>query len=186
MEDSRIIDLYWERSERAILETDQKYGAYCRKIARNITEDREDAEECVNDTWYRAWMSMPSERPACLQAFVGKITRNLSLNSYRNRRARKRGQGKTEVLLEELEECLPARESTEEKVEGRLLADSISQFLKSKPEADRLVFIRRYWYADSIGEIAEQFEMSESKVKSLLFRTRNQLKRYLEQEGVCL
>lgn len=186
MEDERIIDLYWARQETAIVETDKKYGGYCRSIALHILNSMEDSEECVNDTWLRAWDSMPPKRPDFLSAFLGKITRNLSISRYRMGHARKRGSGETDLLLMELEECIPAGKTVEEEIEGKETAAAIDSFLYGIDEESRNMFVRRYFYVDSIKEIAQRFDVSESKVKSQLFRTRNRLKDHLEKEGIVL
>lgn len=186
MEDERIIDLYWARQENAIVETDKKYGNYCRSIALHILKSMEDSEECVNDTWMKAWDSMPPKRPDFLSAFLGKITRNLSISRYRMSHARKRGSGEVDLLLMELEECLPSAKSVEEEIEGRETARAIDCFLYGIDEESRNIFVRRYFFVDSIKEIAERFDVSESKVKSQLFRTRNRLKDHLEKEGIVL
>lgn len=186
MEDKRIIDLYWARQETAIVETDKKYGKYCRSIALHILNSLEDSEECVNDTWLKAWDSMPPKRPDYLAAFLGKIARNLSISRYRMNHARKRGSGETELLLMELEECIPSAKSVEEEVESKETAASIDRFLYGIDEESRNIFVRRYFYADPVKEIAQRFEISESKVKSQLFRMRNRLKEHLEKEGIVL
>lgn len=186
MEDEKIIDLYWARREDAIVETDKKYGNYCKSIALHILKSMEDSEECVNDTWMKAWDSMPPKRPDFLSAFLGKITRNLSISRYRMNHARKRGSGEVELLLLELEDCIPSAKSVEEEVEGRETAEAIDRFLYGIDEESRNIFVRRYFFVDSIREIAGHFQISESKVKSQLFRTRNRLKDHLEKEGILL
>ncbi len=186
MEDERIIDLYWARRENAIVETDKKYGNYCMSIALHILKSPEDSEECVNDTWMKAWDSMPPKRPDFLAAFLGKITRNLSISRYRMSHARKRGSGEVELLLLELEECLPSAKSVEEEIEGKETAASIDRFLYGIDEESRKIFVRRYFFVDSIKEIAARYGISESKVKSQLFRMRGRLKDHLEKEGVVL
>lgn len=186
MEDERIIDLYWARQESAIAETEEKYGGYCRSISLHILKSQEDSEECINDTWMHAWDSMPPKRPDYLGAFLGKIARNLSISRYRMNHARKRGSGETELLLTELEECIPSAKSVEEEIEGKETAEAINRFLYGIEAESRNIFIRRYFYADSIKEIADRFSISESKVKSQLFRMRNRLKDHLEKEGVVL
>lgn len=186
MDDNKIIDLYWARSQQAIEESDRKYGAYCRAIARNILPRWEDAEECVNDTWLRAWNAMPPQRPAALQAFFGKLTRNLSLDRWRRDHAAKRGGHQTELALEELEDCLAARERVEEALDAENTAQSISDFLRTLPTTDRHLFIRRYWYLDDLKVLAKGFGMSQSQVKSRLHRIRLRLKAHLEKEGVAL
>ena len=186
MEDEKIIDLYWTRQENAILETEKKYGSYCRSISFHILKNREDSEECVNDTWLRAWDSIPPKRPDFFAAFLGKIVRNLSISRYRMNHARKRGNGEVDLLLMELEECLPAGKSVEEEIESRETARAIDRFLYGEDEESRNMFIRRYFYVDSIREIAGRLGVSESKVKSQLFRVRNRLKDHLEKEGIVL
>ena len=186
MEDQQIVELYWARCEQAIAESERKYGAFCRAVSRNILEREEDAEECVNDTWLRAWNVMPPQRPGILSAFLGKITRNLSLDRWRRLRAAKRGGTRVEVALEELEEYLPAPGQPEEHLEERETAALISRFLREQPELDRNLFLRRYWYLDSLTALAQRFSMSESQVKSRLHRTRLRLKKALVKEGVAV
>ena len=186
MDEKEIIDLYWNRSELAITETDRKYGQLCRKVAFQILEDREDIDECVNDTYLRAWNTMPPQRPNKLSAFLAKITRNLALSRYRQNTAKKRGGGTVILALEELENCLPDRKTTEELVEERLLAELLNQFLAGLPGQNRRIFLWRYWYMGSVKEISELEGVSESKVKMILMRTRSKLKCFLEQEGVAV
>lgn len=186
MEDAAIVELYWRRQERAISETKTKYGAYCQTIARRILNDSLDAEECVNDTYLGAWNAMPPHRPSCLSTFLGKITRNLSLKRRRARSAAKRGSGEVALSLDELEECVTQTGSVEEQVEAEELARTIDGFLDGLSADDRRMFVCRYWYFDSVGEIAERFDFSQSKVKMSLKRTRDKLADYLKQEGVNL
>lgn len=186
MDDNQIIDLYWERSEFAINETSKKYGRYCNQIAINILANHEDTEECVNDTYLRAWNSMPENRPLFLSSFLGKITRNLALNKYKRRKADKRGGGEVELILHELEECITSDNSIEDTLETDRLAKIISNFLRTLNTDNMTVFVRRYWYSDSITLISKQFGISESKVKSILFRCRAKLKTYLESEDISL
>lgn len=186
MEDSRIVQLYWDRDQEAIPATSEKYGSYCGSIARNILGSREDAEECVNDTWLRAWNAMPPQRPGILSAFFGKLTRNLSLDRWRYNRAAKRGGPQVETALEELGECLPAPGRPEDRLEERETADLISRFLREQPQLDRVLFLRRYWYLDSVAALAERFSMNENTVKSRLHRTRLRLKEVLLREGVAV
>lgn len=186
MEDGKIIDLYWERREEAITETDRKYGNYCRSISIHILRNDEDCEECVNDTWMRAWDTMPPKRPDHLSAFLARIVRNLSISKYRMNHAQKRGSGETELLLMELEECLPSGKSVEEEIEGRETAAAIDRFLAELDAETRRIFVRRYFYADAIKEISDAMDISESKVKSQLFRLRGRLKKHLEKEGIEL
>lgn len=186
MEDSKIIDLYWVRSQQAIAESENKYGAYCRTVARNILDRAEDAEECVNDTWLRAWNVMPPQRPAVLQAFFGKLTRNLSLDRWRRERAQKRGGSQVELALEELEDCLAARDRVEEKLDAKYTAGLISDFVRGLPQQDRILFVGRYWYLDDIQTLARRMGMGQSQVKSRLHRIRRRLKAELEKEGVAV
>lgn len=186
MEDERIIDLYWARSQQAVAESEAKYGAYCRAVARNILARAEDAEECVNDTWLRAWNAMPPQRPKVLQAFFGALTRNLSLDRWRRDRAEKRGGGAVELALEELEDCLAARDGVEQAVQAEDTARLISDFLRRQTKQDRVLFVRRYWYLDDIRTLCRRFGMGESQVKSRLHRMRKKLKQELEKEGVAV
>ncbi len=186
MEDQEIIGLYWERSEDAITATAEKYGGYCRSISYNILHNNEDADECVNDTWLGAWKSIPPHRPNHLSAYLGKITRNLSFNRFKMHHTEKRGFGQAEVVLSELEDCIPAETGVEQSIEDRELVESINRFLYSQPEQKRNIFIRRYWYLDPIQKIAENYGISKNKTTSLLFRMRNKLKAHLEKEGVKL
>ena len=186
MDDSKIIDLYWARSQQAITESETKYGAYCRTVARYILDRTEDAEECVNDTWLRAWNAMPPQRPTVLQAFFGKLTRNLSLDRWRRDRAQKRGGSQVELALEELEDCLSARDRVDEVVDAQVTADLISEFVRGLPQQDRVLFVRRYWYLDDIQTLAKRMGMGQSQVKSRLHRIRQRLKTELEKEGVAV
>lgn len=186
MEDRDIIQLYWDRDEGAIPATANKYGGYCGAIARNILDDGRDAEECVNDTWLRAWNAMPPQRPGILSAFFGKLTRNLSLDRWRRDRAAKRGGSQTEAALHELEDCLPDRHGPEEHLEARETAALISAFLRGEPELDRRLFVLRYFDLESAAALASRFGLTQGQVKARLHRTRCRLKRALEQEGVAL
>lgn len=184
MEDNRIIDLYFARSESAIFQTAAKYGNYCYSIANNILSDREDSRECVNDTYLAAWNAMPPKRPNILSAFLGKITRNISLDRWKARSAQKRGGGAATLSLEELEECLTGGENPEAAVERRELLRSLNRFLEALPEEQRNLFVCRYWYLDSIEDISQRFDCSQSRVTSALFRLRKRLRKHLEQEGL--
>lgn len=185
MEDHAIIELYWERSEDAISKTAAKYGGYCYTIAYNILSNNEDAEESVNDTWLAAWNTMPPRRPKLLAAFLGKMTRYISLDRWKNRTARKRGGGEVPLVLEELEECISGEDSVEKEYLQKEFAESLNQFVENLPDVERKVFLCRYWYMDSIETIAERFGFSESKVASMLHRTRGKLRKMLEQEGIA-
>ena len=186
MEDHEIVNLYWARSEQAIQESDDKYGTFCRSIARNILRQEQDAEECVNDTWLKAWNAMPPQRPGILSAFFGRITRNLSLDRWRYSRAAKRGGPQVELALEELGECVPAPGAPEEHLEERETAALISRFLREQSDLDRNLFLRRYWYLDSISALAKRFHLSEGQTKSRLHRIRLRLREALVREGVAV
>ena len=186
MRDYEIVDLYWKRSEAAIAETSAKYGSYCHAISYNILNNDEDAKECVDDTWLGAWNSIPPQRPNRLAAYLGKITRNFSLNRYKQYAAEKRGGGQTELALAELEDCIPDSATIEQMVEEKALVEAINRFLYTLPEQKRNIFIRRYWYLYAIRDIASAYGVSESKVVSLLFRMRHELKKHLEKEGIAL
>lgn len=182
MEDDRIIELYWERDQAAILHTQQKYGGYCGRIAGNILRNQEDCEECLNDTWLRAWNSMPTERPRILCAFLGAITRNLSLDRYRKNHSLKRGAGETACIFDEMRDCI-STDGPEMHLDMLQLTESINSFLGGLDVKSRRMFVRRYWYMDSIREVSLRFGASESNVKSTLFRLRNSLREYLIEEG---
>lgn len=186
MEDSQIVELYWARSEKAIRETADKYGAYCYTIAYNILHSHEDSEECVNDTYLKAWHAMPEARPDKLGAFLGRITRNLSLKRWEEAHAQKRGEGQLPLALDELQACIPEAESQDRMVDDIALADILNRFLASMSAEKRKIFMRRYWYFSPITDIAKDFSISESKVKMALLRSRNELKMFLEKEGIAL
>lgn len=186
MEDSRIVQLYWDRNQAAISVTTEKYGHYCQAIARNILGNEEDAEECVNDAYLRAWNSMPPNRPAMLSAYLGKITRNLSLNRYKRCMADKRGGGETAAVLEELEDCVSGADDTEQEIIRKELLREINDFLGNLPKEKRGLFVRRYWYMDTIPEVAAGFGMTENNVSVSLNRIRRQLRDYLTERGYML
>lgn len=182
MTDETIIELFFRRSEDAIRNTSQKYGKYLMKIAMNILGQYEESEECVNDTYMAAWNKIPPKRPQKLLPYLGRITRCLALNRYDYLTAQKRN-AQFALQLSELEECLSGSNSVESEYEAGEIAAVISAFLREQKQDVRNIFIRRYWFSDNITEIASRFNMSESKVKSILFRTRNRLKKHLESEG---
>lgn len=182
MEDQGIIDLFFDRSEQAIVETDKKYGGYCYAIAYNILSSREDSEESVNDTYLTAWNTIPPRRPRLLNAFLGKITRHISIDRFRRLRAQKRGGKEMILALEELGECVAAQ-SLEAEISQRELARSLNDFLAALPETERNVFLCRYWYMDSIEAIAKITGFSQSKVASMLHRSRGKLRKKLSEEG---
>ncbi len=184
MEDSQIINLYFARSEQAIQETDIKYGAYCYSIAYNLLTNREDAEESVSDTYLSIWNAIPPHRPPELAAYLGKITRNISIDRWRKKRAFKRGTGQIEIALEELGECVGGGESAEDTAMRKEILASLNRFCAGLKDTERNVFLCRYWYLDSMEEIAEKSGFSVSKVKSMLFRIRKRLNAQLEKENL--
>ena len=183
MEDDRIIALYNERNELAIVETSQKYGQYCGSIAVNILCDSQAAEECVNDTWLSAWNAIPPAYPKRLRVFLGRITRNLAFDRYRKSRADKRGGGQTDLILTELEECVSSNGSVDSEIDRKELGKAISDFLRKQPEMRRNAFIRRYWYCDSVGEIARRCGIKQGNAAVMLGRMREALKIYLTERG---
>ena len=184
MEDEKIIELYFERSESAISETAEKYGNYLYKIAFNILSDNEDSEESVNDTYMSAWNTIPPEKPNVFSAFLSKITRYISLNRYRAGKAEKRGGGEIDTAFEEIEECVPDKSNIYDEIETKELAKMISDYLKKLPQTERKIFVCRYYYLDSLSDISKQFGFSQSKVASMLHRTRKKILSHLEKEGV--
>ena len=182
MEDAAIVALYWERDEAAIAETDKKYGPYCRAIALNILSVREDAEECVSDSYYRAWSTMPPQRPDRLPPFLGRIVRNLSISRWRREHARKRYAG-LESLLSGLEECLPGPAEVEEAIEGRELTRRIEAWLEGLGRDDRAVFLRRYWYGQEVRALARDWGVGPNQMAKRLQRLRKSLRQSLEQGG---
>lgn len=180
MDDKDIIKLYWERSERAIEESRDKYGGYCGTIARNILSDSDSVEECVSDTLIRAWETIPPNQPRKLGTYLGKITRNLAIDRYRSEKAQRNGGGQAAVCLDELAECVGNGENFADEVE---LKEILSEFIKGlKPNA-RKIFLLRYWYLYSVADVAAQCGMSEGAVKMSLRRTRKKLKDFLTQSG---
>ena len=186
MEDLKIIGLFFERKESAIAETERKYGRYLSKIAYNILFDTEDSEECVNDTYMKAWNAIPPQEPKVLRTFLGKITRSLAIDVFRRKHTEKRGNSEYAISLSELDECVPDKLSAEAEFEEKELSESINRFLSSLPKESRDIFICRYFYSDSIKEIASFFGTGESKIKSTLFRSRKALKEHLLKEGFDL
>ena len=186
MDDKQLIDLYWARSESAIAETDKKYGKFCHRIAFNILANLQDSEECVNDTYMKAWNTIPPQQPEILSTFLGKITRHLAIDLFRKKHAEKRKNSEYSVSLSELDECIPDKFSAEKEFEQKELSESINRFLASLSKENRDIFVCRYFYSDSIKEIASFFKSSESKIKSSLFRSRKDLKEHLEKEGFYL
>lgn len=185
MEDTKIIEMYWARDEQAIVETDSKYGKLCKQLAHNIIRNLEDAQEIVNETYLGAWNSIPPNRPQYLKTFICKITKNLALAKVRYNNAEKR---KTEgiVPLHELGDIVSGKDNVEEEYEKKIVSGYISDFLRSIDEEKCNIFLSRYWYHNSMTEIAKIHGISESKVKTTLFRTRRKLKEYLKKQGVEL
>ena len=184
MNDAEIVELYWQRQEDAIARTQTKYGAYCQAIAKRILRSTNDVEECVNDTYLAAWNAMPPHRPANLGTFLGRITRNISLKRWRSLSAAKRGAGEVSLSLNELEDCITDNANIDEHLEAKELARILDTFLGNINVDDRRIFVRRYWYFDSVSAIAECYGFTQSKVKMSLKRTRDKLAIYLKQEGV--
>ena len=182
MDDKAIIELYWTRSEKALSETAASYGGYCYAIAHNILSSREDSQECVNDTYLAAWNTIPPQRPAHLAAYLGKITRNICLDRWKQRTRLKRGGGEVPLCLEELSEVVSGSESLENDLIRRETLAAVNAFLSSLPETERRVFLRRYWYADSVSQIAGELGFTESKTLSMLHRTRKKLRKHLAKE----
>lgn len=183
MEDERIVELYWQRDQSAIQRTEQKYGNYLTKVAYNILSDMDDSMECVNDTYLSAWNAMPPHRPQALCPFLSKLTRRISVSLLRKRQSLKRGAGAYELSVEELRECLPGENTTEQIWEGKALEEIIVSFLKGISEQARNAFIGRYFYMDSVKEVARYCGLSESNTKVLLHRTRAALRVFLQEEG---
>lgn len=186
MQDEKIVELYWERNESAVKETQDKYGKYLLKIAYNILSDRCDSEESVNDTYLAAWNSMPPQKPGSLSAYLAKLTRRISIDILRKRNRDKRVPSEYCISMSELEESLSAGNTTEEDIEINLLADALNNFLRELPENSRDLFIGRYYFSDSLKEVSRYCGMSESNAKITLFRVRQNLKIYLEKEGFKL
>lgn len=184
MEDNRIVELYWSRQEAAILETSKKYERYCYTIAYRILSDAEDAKEAVNDTWLDAWNTMPPHRPSVLSAFLGKITRRISIDRWRRRTAGKRGGGETMLALDELADCLPSGHDVEQEIQAQELVRALNTFLSRLPPHERDVFVCRYFFLAPLSEICRQFHYGPSKTKSMLSRTRKKLLVYLREEDL--
>ncbi len=184
MEDNQIVDLYWARNERAITETQQKYGKLLFSLSYSVLSSREDAEECVNDTYLDAWGAMPTARPACLGAFLSKIARRISIDRFRTMHREKRGGFGVAMALDELSECIAASGGVEEEYENRRLAEALNRFLYTLPTERRVMFLRRYFYSQPVSTIAADMRLGESKVKVTLHRTREALRKFLEGEDL--
>lgn len=186
MDDAAIVRLYWDRNEQAIPATAEKYGSYCTVIARNILGSPEDAEECVNDAYMQAWNAMPPHRPSILSAFLGKLTRNVSLNRYKYNTAGKRGGGTAPAVLDELAELVSDADPVEQEIDRRELLKAIDGFLAQLPAEKRGMFVRRYWYFDSVSQIASRFGTTENRVSVTLHRLRSKLHDHLLKGGFAL
>lgn len=184
MEDIQIVALYFERDERALKETAEKYGGYCYRVAFNVLGNEEDSHESVNDTYLAAWNSMPPHKPSVLSAFLGKLTRRIAISRFRRQTAEKRGGGQYPLALEELAECIPSHQRVETELEGKQVVAALNRFLRSLPEQEQRVFVCRYWHLEPIAALAKRFGFSESKVKSMLMRTRQRLLTFLTEEGL--
>lgn len=184
MEDERIVELFWTRSESAISETSAKYGKYCHAVAYRILSSEEDAKECVNDTYLDAWNSMPPHRPAILSTFLGKITRRIAIDRWRSRDAKKRGGGEAAITLEELEECVSSGHDVEREVEEKELLEALNAFLGRLSVDERDVFLCRYFFLLPVSEICDKFGFGQSKVKSMLSRTRKKLRDFFVKEDL--
>ena len=185
MDDGQIIELYHRRDEQAIAESERKYGRICRCIAQNILSIKEDAEECVNDTWYAAWKRMPPDKPQILGAFFGRITRNLSISRWRAYHAKKRYNG-MEIMLSELDECIPDQDDVEKAVSRNELAQLLDGWLEALPQEDRTLFIRRYWAGEAVKELAGELGQRPNAVTKRLLRLRESLRKSLEREGISV
>ena len=185
MDDKQIIELYFERNEQAIKETQTKYGAFCHRIAMNVLGIHEDAEECVNDTYYSVWKQIPPTVPEVFKVYLGRITRNLSISRFRAMRAKKR-YSSMEIMLSELNDCVPSSSNVEQTIEVMQLSDYISEWLDSLPEEDCALFVRRYWFGDEVQELAKKCGITAAKMAQRMLRLRKSLKAALEQKGVAL
>lgn len=183
MEDTQIIELFFQRSEQAIVCLKEKYSALCTSVARRILPDERDVEECLGDIYLKVWNAIPPEHPDSMAAYLSRITRNSALDRYSYNHAEKRSTSLT-IAFEELEPCLVSASNVENTAQTRDFHRFLNDFLKKQSKQNRIYFVRRYWYGESIAEIAQSFRVSEEKVKSSLFRTRNRLKSALDKEGI--
>ena len=185
VDDSKIIELFFERSEQAIIELSKKYGAVCTKVADNILNDERDTEECVNDAYLGAWNTIPPQNPNPLLSYVCRIVRNIALKRYHANTAAKRN-SIYDTALDELEDCIPAPTTIEEEFDAKATAQIIDRFLRTLDKDNRVLFVRRYWYSDSITDLSKLFHTSNHNISVRLSRIREKLKRYLLQEGVSI
>lgn len=186
MEDEEILDLYFARDEQAVVETDKKYGGYCFTLANGILNSRQDAEETVSDTYWKAWTAIPPKRPSVFKMFLAKITRNLAFSRWRSLSADKRGAGEMELVLTELESCIPAPGGVEDRMNAKELVAAIRRFLNTLPAREQDIFLRRYFFVEESGIIAKRYGMKPATVLRTLSRTREKLKTYLTQEGYAV
>jgi len=186
MEDEQILDLYFQRDERAVAETHRKYGGYCFTLANSILQNNQDAEETVSDTYLKAWNAIPPARPGIFKMFLAKITRNLAFSRWRGNTAGKRGGGEMALVLEELAGCIAAPGAVEDRLNGRELANAIRRFLDTLPAREQDIFLRRYFFVEESAAIAARYAMKPATVLRTLSRTREKLKKYLRQEGYAL
>ena len=186
MTDEKIIQMFWDRREEAIKETEKRYGAYCFKVAQSVLQSREDSEECLNDALLQAWNMIPPTRPAHLKLFLAKIVRNLAISKYRSKYAKKRGQGEVAIVLDELEECIAGQSDVEAYFEISELQKSVNEFVRGLPERDGNIFIARYFYMYSTKEIARKFHVSENNIRVMLSRMRERLRNWLQKEGYVI
>lgn len=182
-EDCAIVELYWNRDQTAILRSQEKYGPQCHTLAHNILHSQEDAEECVNDTWLKCWQSIPPQRPKSLKSFVGRIVRNLALSVLRAETAQKRGGGQVQLALDELSEVASGGDTPEGALDRKAFRAALDDFLAGLPERNRNLFLRRYWYLDSVEALAKRYSMSKTQVTTTLHRLRVKLRVHLQQEG---
>ena len=185
MEDSRIIDLFFERSEQAIVELSIKYGKVCMKVSMNILNDLQDAEECVNDSYLGAWNAIPPERPSPLLSYICRLVRNISINRYKHKNAAKR-KGAYDMCLDELENCLCSPGSIDDNIEEAMLSSYLDEFIDSLDDVNRMIFVRRFWYMDSYKDIAKASKLKEGTVRVRILRVKSELKHFLEQKGVIV
>ena len=184
MDDERIIELFWQRDEKAIAQLNEKYGAFCYTVAFNVLSVREDAEECVSDALHRAWESIPPERPKLLRAWIGKVTRNLAINAWNREHAQKRGG--FEFLLDELEECVPASGNVESAADEAEIGAAVSRWLRAQQELDRALFVRRYWQGEPLNKLADEWGITPNRLAQKMLRLRRSLRSALEKEGITI
>lgn len=183
MEDDQIVELYWERDESAIKESEIKYGTYCHNIAYNILNNNEDSEECVNDTWNKAWNSIPPHRPSNLKMFLAKITRNIAFNMFNTRKRPKHSSGEINLVLDELAECIAGESDVENEYMAKELGEVVERFVRELSKREANVFLRRYFFTEPVQVISERYGISENNVMVILSRTRRKLKKKLIKEG---